>query len=320
MAADPFLCPICSERLTLPPGPEMTCPACGTTVGPDRIDGLHRSLARLWSPEETDADAYLRRVLEALRAEGRKAFPMEKQSYDLPTGQSIRVFAAEGERVKSALVALATGPWTEELALLLLNVLIPLSNHMESQGVPPRFQFLTAFPLPDPLRALFATTLHARFERLAMGKTEIWDSSAPVDPASEAGLLIVADQLIDSCFQIPLKGTMDDVQPLEDLVLRRFRFPLAPDAPWPPGAYIPSSSLLLIGMLIGRAIKSAAHSPCEWVASPESHFGLSLSTYIRSIRGRGQANVIDKMFKLFENGASDSVAFLARHVVDESKP
>jgi hypothetical protein len=141
-----------------------------------------------------------------------------------------------------------------------------------------------------------------------MGQSEVWDV--------KTGL---AEKLVDACFQIPLKGTLEDAVLLNDLVLKRLRFPLGPDDPLQPGSYIPAASLLLLGLLVGRAIRGSAHSPCAWVPQPESSFGLTLSTYMRTTGSQGASNIIDKMFKLFQNGAEDSVDFMARVVVDETK-
>ncbi|MBI3857378.1 MAG: hypothetical protein HY293_16950 [Planctomycetes bacterium] len=316
MTAEPFLCPICSERQNFAGGATFTCSGCGSGFKADRIDPLFRVLSRLWTPDEKDGDAFVRRVSEAIRAEGLVVNPIAKQSYDLKGGESIRLCLL-GD---SLLLAAATGAWSEDLALMMLNVLIPISNHLETKGTPPRFAILASTPLPDPIRFLFAHTPQARFERLAMGQTEIWDAGVPVDPAATEALTRIAAKLVEICFQLPLKETIDDAQLLNELVLRRFRFPLAPEAPLPGGGYLPAASLLLIGLLVGRAIRASAQSPCDWAAAPDSNFGLTLSTFMRSTGNRGRANVIDKMFKLYQNGAEDSVDFLARHVVDESKP
>src|SRR4029450_1664401 len=165
------------------------------------------------------------------------------------------------------------------------------------KGLAPTFSFLAALPLPDPIRTIFESTSRGRFERLAMGQTEIWDVKEPVDPEATDALAGIGERLVDACFQIPLAGTMADVAPLNDLVLRRLRFPRGPEDPLPAGAYIPGSSLLLIGVLVGRAILRSSHSPGCWASSPGSHFQLTLSTTIRSTGNRGAANIIDKAFK-----------------------
>jgi hypothetical protein len=312
-----FLCPICSERRS---ETEAPCAACGTVTPAETVEPLFHLLAQAWTPDETDGNAYAGRVADLLRAAGRVAHPVEKQSYDLPGGQAIRLILTQRNDGGLTLVTIATGEWTEELALMVLNVLIPITNQMELKGTPTNVTFLAALPLPDAVRTIFESSARGRFERLAMGQSEVWDSNVPVDPARTDELTRLAEQLVAACFQIPLQGTLADVGPLNELVLNRFRFPLGPEDPLPPGAYIPSASLLLLGLLAGRAIRASAHSPCAWVSRPESHFGLTLSTYMRSSQSQGVSNIVDKMFKLFHHGAGDSVEFMARVVVDETRP
>jgi hypothetical protein len=312
-----FLCPTCSERRSEAGG---SCDACGTVTPVESVEPLFYLLAQAWTPEETDGNAYAGRVADLLRAAGRVAHPVEKQSYDLPGGQAIRLILTQRDDGRLTLVTIATGEWSEELALMVLNVLLPVSNQMELKGTPTSVTFLAALPLPDPIRTIFESSPRARFERLAMGQSELWDANVAVDTARTDELTGLAEKLVDACFQLPLQGTLADVAPLNDLVLKQFRFPLGPEDPLPPGAYIPSVSLLLLGLLVGRAIRASAHSPCTWVSRPESHFGLTLSTYIRSSGSQGVSNIIDKMFKLFHNGAGDSVDFMARVVVDETRP
>lgn len=251
-----------------------------------------------------------------MRAQGVPFNPITKQRYDLKGGESIRLTLLS-DRI---LVAVTTGPWSDNLCLALLNVLMTFSNQLERSGTAPRFLLVGPTPLPAAVRFIFAHTARGRFERLAMGFSELWNSSVPVDPTQTEALTPLAAQLVEHCFNLPLQGTLADAPLLNELVLQQLRFPISPEAPLPSDAYIPASSLLMVGLLVGRAIWSSAHSPCSWEASPDSAFGLTLSTYIRSISNRGQANVIDKVFKLYLNGAEDAVDFLAKHVVDESKP
>jgi hypothetical protein len=313
-----FLCPVCSERRSDSEG-AGPCGTCGTGYPVDAVDPQFHLLAQAWTPGETDGDASARRVADALRAAGRVAHLVEKQSYDLPGGEAIRLILTQRQDGGMTLVTIATGEWSEELALLVLNVLLPISNQMEVKGPPVNFCFLAALPLPDPIRTIFESSARGRFERLAMGQTEVWDVNVPVDPARTDELTGIAATLVKACFRIPLQGTMADVVPLNDLVPQRFRFPLGPDDPLLPGSYIPAASLLLLGLLVGRAIRASAHPPCAWVSRPESSFGLTLSTYMRSTGTQGVSNIIDKMFKLFQNGAEDAVDFMARVVVDETK-
>ena len=313
-----FLCPVCSDRRS-DPGGASPCAACGTVYPVDVVEPLFHLLAQAWTPEETDGNAYVSRVADLLRAAGRVAHPIEKQSYDLPGGQAIRLILTQRADGGLTFVTIATGEWTEELALMVLNVLIPISNQMELKGTPANITFLAALPLPDPVRTIFEASGRGRFERLAMGQSEVWDAKVPVDPARADELTGLAEKLVEACFQIPLQGTLEDAVLLNDLVLKRFRFPLGPEDPLQPGSYIPSASLLLLGLLVGRAIRASAHSPCAWVSRPESSFGLTLSTYVRSTKTQGVSNIIDKMFKLYQNGAEDSVDFMARVVVDETR-
>jgi hypothetical protein len=80
MASSFFLCPICSDRRSLSEDSGSSpCRACSTVYRTEGLDPVFHLLGRVWTPEETDADAYLSRVVNALRAEGRVAQPIEKQ-------------------------------------------------------------------------------------------------------------------------------------------------------------------------------------------------------------------------------------------------
>jgi hypothetical protein len=315
-----FLCPVCSARHELAAGDRIVCPTCRNEFGAPLVDTLARSLGDLWSPEEKDAAAYAARAADRLRADGLTVHALEAQKVDLADGRGLRLLLTEGDRTGHALVGVVGGSWTDELELAVLNLLLPMAHHLETRGTPPRFRFLAPLPLPPAVRYLFSTTLQGRFERLALAQTGLYDVAVPVDPAETDALTEIAATLAEACFAFAPTAEDEAPKAIERIVLEWLRFPLGPEEKMPEGSYTPASSLLLLGLLAGRTILRAGQPPVSWTRDPGAYFGLQLSLRIRSCEAMGTANVIGKMFKLYRNGASDSIEFFARHVIDETKP
>ena len=308
MAGESFLCPVCSARHEVPEGDRISCPTCRNEYGAPLVDTLARSLGRLWNADEKDAAGYAARAADRLRADGLTVHPVDAQKVDLGGGRGMRLLLTEGDQTGHALLGVVAGPWSDELELAVLNLLLPMSSHLETRGSPPRFRFLAPLPLPPAVRYLFSTTLQGRFERLALAQTGLYDVAVPVDPAEADALTEIAATLVEACFAFAPKGNdLEDAKTIEKLVLSWLRFPLGPEEKLPADAYTPVSSLLLLGLLVGRVVLRSGHPPVAWAKDPDAYFGLQLTLRIRSCDAIGAANVIGKMFKLYRNGASDSI-------------
>lgn len=300
-----FLCPICAHPGTLPDAGDVDCPDCRYLYPVDSVAPIYRTLGPLWRPDDLDVEEAARRVFGGLSA----ARPIDDMNV-----AGLRVALSDG-----VLVAVVAGPWTGALELGVLNVLLKLTNYMETKVGATRVALVAPRPLPASLRYIFSSTPQGRFERLAIGQSGRYQVQVPIDPKDVDGLTSLAGQLLHVCFEGEASGTMEDVPALEQLVLHRLRYPAEPSETMPAGGYTPISSLLLLGLLVGQSIRKAAHSPAAWEVDPQEYFGLGMSTYIRSIGSRGVARVIGKMFKLYMNGSEDSIDALARHVVEESR-
>lgn len=317
MDAVRFACPTCSTVLDAPPKEGVRCPRCGTAHVVEMIDDLARRLGELPRQNDEPVDLLYRRVISHLQATG---LPLKldhpPHSY-FRSRELVRTLVSAGNRTGPVLIVVVGTNWTGELLQNLYTDLVEFSGELERKGSVSRFQFVTGQPIPEIYVYTFSQTDQGRFERLALSQCGLYDPEQPVAPQRVPELYALGDALMEACFGFcPSGREIADVAKIEEVILSAFRGSLPTDQERPERAFTPHTSLLLLGLLVGRVLIAAGRGAVSWMEGRGLPFGLGLAI-AAGPAGAAQVNPLGKVLKFFLNGATDSVKFFTQVLLQE---
>jgi hypothetical protein len=254
--------------------------------------------------DEPLEEAYRRAVDQAKEAGG-QPFEPERINTLLRSRGFGRIFN-EFREDAHYLTYVCTAPWTAERTEQALNDLSSLrlpGKEIEFTGRVV-VRLLSAYPVPPSLEYVFADTPRGLFENRAMAQAGI---SLPLTSGAAPGIGERAAGLASEVFgeQLDLSD-VDTLERIDRIVHRQLR---------PPDAYVPHYSLISLGCAAGETMRRVPRVRAEWIRHERMTHGIGLRVGLEAGGEPVTANPIGKLYSALEEGERESIAALARTVL-----
>lgn len=320
MALPPvYPCPKCRKPIPaefVKPGGAI-CNHCGHQFRPTVLTTGRPDAATILKfiklPVAGDLDGQTNEVLQQLKKAGLPAQFDPTYNSRFQFANFARVIYIPWGEAEYDLVLVTTVPWSDRSSGHVLQDFMGMAKQSQERKEKVRFRIASACPLPGAIEYLFGAYPRGAFEIQARLGTGLSESAQAVAQGQPPELAKKAVGWIQSAFgrSIDLRRAAQ-IASLDALVLEELRRGTPKGHPLPSDAFIPMSSLLLIGCLFGELLRVSGKLKAAWKNNPKAPFTLAMS--IQSGKA-AVINPIGKAIKMFEKGEPESMKTFAESLL-----